>query len=95
MLSVLRATVQLIQENLDNVSCCKMKEKASHQIMEFQISLEGRTVPTMLVLDHISSLKEQPVGPQEKTSLSWFEALFSESNSHRSGHRLGHYIIKP
>ena len=32
--------------------------------MEFQISLEGRTVPTMLVLDHVSSLKEQPMGPQ-------------------------------
>lgn len=58
----------LIQENLDNVSCCKMKEKISHQIMEFRISLEGRTVPTMLVLDHMSSksgsLKEQSMGPQ-------------------------------
>lgn len=36
--------------------------------MEFQISLEGRTVPTMLVLDHMSSksgsLKEQSMGPQ-------------------------------
>ena len=38
--------------------------------MEFHISLEGRTVPTMLVLDHISSksgsLKEQSMGPQEE-----------------------------
>lgn len=32
--------------------------------MEFQISLEGRTVPTMLVWISISSLKEQPAGPQ-------------------------------
>lgn len=55
---------QLIQENLDNVSCCKMKEKSISSDNGIPDITGRRTVPTMLVLDHISSLKEQPVGPQ-------------------------------
>uniref|UniRef100_A0A9L0IUW8 COMM domain-containing protein 1 n=1 Tax=Equus asinus TaxID=9793 RepID=A0A9L0IUW8_EQUAS len=45
----------MILENLDNVSCYKMEERISHQIKRFQMSLEGRTIATTLVLTHISN----------------------------------------
>lgn len=48
---------QLIQENLDNVSCCKMKEKSISSDNGIPDITGRRTVPTMLVLDHISSLE--------------------------------------
>lgn len=52
-------------------SAIKWRKRVSHHIMGLQMSLEGRTVATTLLLTHISSeicesLKEQSIGPQEE-----------------------------